>query len=108
MSKITLELDTEKKSGVVKVDGKTMKDVSYIYAYLGEYFNVEISSSEKVDDSTRKVTRIVASKESPNDDKDRHSKAEASKTFPGLLEYNVEEKDYTQEDLSKALLSRIR
>lgn len=107
MAIITIEVDTSKKSSTVKVDGKKMGDVSSIFMSLDDFFNVEISQIESLDDNTRKVTRIVANKvQSPHTIglTDAIVNAKESERFSGMLEY--QDKDFTTSELSTALLKR--
>lgn len=64
MAKISIEVDTAKKEIDVTVDGKKMEQVMNVYLSTLEagYFSVEVSQAEDVDKSTRKVTRLMASK----------------------------------------------
>ncbi len=65
MAKIDISIDTSDKKVSVKLDGKAVKDVSNIWISTteGGYFGLEITQFEDIDDSTRKVTRLVASKD---------------------------------------------
>ncbi len=101
MAKIEISVDTEKKTGSVKVDGKTVKDVSSVWLSLDEFFNVDIAQREVIDDNTVKITRIVAEISRLTE------KTIPSKEYAGMFEYEQDKKDYTSLDLSKILIPRL-
>ena len=106
MAVISIEVDTSKKSSMVKVDGKKINDVSSVFIALGDFFNIEISQIEELDENTSRVTRIVANKEEdypPSKWKrlsKKKKKGKASEEFPGMFVYEEEISDFTTGDLS--------
>lgn len=62
MAKIMIEVDTSKKTGTVKVDGKKMDNISHVFYSTDNGFGdfaVEVVSREEGND-LRKITRLVA------------------------------------------------
>ncbi len=103
MAKISIEVDTSKKIGTVKIDGKSVKDVSSVFLSLDSFFSVDISTIEVVDDDTRKITRIVADEDGFLGS--RKGKVKSSESYPGMYEVDIS-KDYSPAELSTQLLRR--
>ena len=96
MAKVNITVDTDEKTVEVKVDGEVQDSVSYVGISSEEsgYFGIDISMISDVDKTMRKVTRLVASKESQT--------GEVSKSkYKGL--YKVEEDILTADDLAKLI-----
>ncbi len=100
MAKIEISVDTEKRTVKATIDGKKFSNLSdaHIFSEEGGFFAIDLSQVEVLDDSTRKVTRVVANK-------DREGSV-ASEEYPGLYEEKVE--PFTAAQLSIALFGRDR
>lgn len=99
MAKISIEVDTSEKTVAVKVDDKKVANVRdiYIYTPLSGYFAVDIGMQEEAGEDLQRVSRLCAY---GSQDK-VPPKAKASVEFPGMMV--VEQKGYSQEDISAAL-----
>lgn len=113
MAKIEISVDTEKRTVEAKVDGKKVQNLGDIVIYSEEgagFFGVDITQFEKLDDSTRKMTRISANRYSPEYVEPTLARAKEnarpSSHFPGMYEFVVP--DFTSAELSVALFGRDR
>lgn len=63
MAKVVIEVDTKEQTLKITVDGKEQKNVRDVFVSTKDsgYFGLEIAMFEKVDDTMRQITRLVAS-----------------------------------------------
>jgi len=112
MAKVEISVDTESKKVSVTVDGKKVSSVNSVYVCTEEagYFMLDISQSEEIDESTRKVTMISAGKNPVKDEEqvkaNARANAKASSEFPDMVEFVVP--NYSASDLSAMLFGRDR
>ena len=80
MAKLSIEVDTEKKTLDVTVDGKKFSPVSSIYIFRdpeGEYFSLEVGKTEEKD-GLMQSTRLYASEKDSGWKKDDQAIARQS------------------------------
>ena len=94
MAEIVVTVNTSDKTSSVTIDGVAVENVRDVCLSLDSYFSVEISSREKMDDDTYKITRVVAEKEG----------AAESKKYPGL--YEKQDVSVPTKELAQVLLKR--
>lgn len=87
MSKVKIEIDTNEKTMVVKIDGKSVDNVHDVTAFAENSvfgFGVDITSREDVGDM-KKFTRIMAMNTEKMEAEVKSSKAIASVRFMGFV-----------------------
>lgn len=104
MSKVTIEVDTKKKTIVVAVDGKKLSGIESVNVYTSSdseypYMEVSMTKSDTVGD-LRSVTRFMASESKEGKEAIRRGEASTSE-FADFVA--VEGKSGVQQDIESFL-----
>ncbi len=112
MGKILVEVDTDKKDMVVKVEGKVVKNVREVYAYQGfnskgeaDGFSMSVTTVDGGNEDIRKVTTYYASGSFEATEAEEKGEDIDKTTIPGFV--GVPDKTGVQRDIESFISEKL-